>query len=66
MMFILFGKPIVFWLGSIALISFIYQLYLGYGMTRGHTDYYRKHKINARILTVLVIIHIIFGIIIYF
>jgi hypothetical protein len=65
MFFIIFGKPLVFWLGLMALASFSWQIYLGYGLTHGHPDYFPKHKINAIILSCIVLVHLILGLLLY-
>ena len=66
MIIILFGKPLVFWLGLIVLVFFILQVTLGVMMTVGKKyGLLKYHKINAGILIVLVIIHLIFGLLLY-
>lgn len=65
MIIILYGKPLVFWLGILTLISFIYQLYLGYKLSHGRSDFFKAHKINALVLTILVIIHLTLGFLMY-
>jgi len=65
MIFIIFGKPLVFWLGLITLISFIYQIYLGYKLTHGRSDLFKFHRLNAYILCALVATHLIFGLLLY-
>jgi hypothetical protein len=66
MVFILFGKPLVFWLGLITLISFVYQIYLGYKLTHGRSDLFKYHKINAIVLSCLVLIHLTLGFLLYY
>lgn len=66
MAFIIFGKPLVFWLGIITLFSFVLQIYLGYRLTHGRSDLFKYHKTNALILSCLVFIHLIFGFLLYF
>lgn len=66
MIIILFGKPLVFWMGIIALISFSYQIYLGLKMTKGgRYDLLPRHRLNAFILSGIVIIHLILGLSLY-
>jgi hypothetical protein len=66
MFFIILGKPLVFWMGLVALISFCTQLYLGYKMVHGHPDYFNAHKINAIILSGIVLVHLTLGLLLYF
>jgi len=65
MIILILGKPLVFWLGLITLISFIYQIYLGYKLTHGRSDLFKYHRLNAYILCFLVAVHIIFGLLLY-
>lgn len=61
------GKPIVFWLGILVLISFVIQLITGAMMTMGKRyEFLKYHKINVAILVILVILHVIYGLLIYF
>ena len=46
MIILLFGKPLVFWLGLITLISFICQITLGYLLSHGRSDLFKYHKIT--------------------
>jgi hypothetical protein len=66
MAFLVFGKPLVFWLGLITLTSFIFQIYLGYRLSHGRSDLFKYHRLNAGILVSLVIIHLILGFLLYF
>gem|GEM_PF-1957082 len=66
MIILLFGKPLVFWLGLMALISFLIQLYLGYKLSHGHPELFKYHLLNAIILSGIVVIHLIFGLLLYF
>ncbi|MCX6739532.1 MAG: hypothetical protein NT098_05830 [Candidatus Parcubacteria bacterium] len=66
MFFIILGKPLVFWLGLIALTDFSLQLYLGYKLVHGRPDYFNAHKTNAMVLTSIVFIHLILGLLLYF
>jgi hypothetical protein len=66
MVFIIFGKPLVFWLGLITLGSFIFQIYLGYRLTHGRSDLFKYHKLNAFVLSCLVLIHLTLGFLLYF
>lgn len=66
MIIILLGKPLVFWLGFLVLICFIIQITLGVMMTAGKKyGLLKYHKLNALLLCVLVIIHLILGISLY-
>ena len=65
MFFIIFGKPLVFWLGLITLASFIFQLYLGFRLSHGRSDLFKYHRLNAVILTILVLIHLTLGFLLY-
>lgn len=65
MIIILFGKPLVFWFGIIALISFCIQIYLGAKMVKGHPELLKYHKINAAVLCFIVAIHLSLGLILY-
>lgn len=62
---LLFGKPLVFWMGFLVLTSFIAQIVSGIMMLRGRPKFLKYHKINALILVILVAIHIIFGLSLY-
>lgn len=66
MIVIILGKPLVFWLGLVTLASFIWQLYLGYGLTHGRSYLFTYHRLNAAILASLVLLHLIFGFLLYF
>lgn len=66
MFYIILGKPLVFWLGLIVLISFITQIYLGIKLSHGRSDLFKYHRLNALILCCLVTVHIIFGLLMYF
>ena len=66
MIFIIFGKPLVFWLGLITLSSFILQIYLGYRLSHGRSDLFKFHRLNAVILSSLVVIHLTLGFLLYF
>ena len=63
---LLFGKPLVFWIGLIALLLFSLQIYLGIMMKKGHPEYFKYHGINAFILATIVIVHLTLGLILYF
>ena len=65
MIITILSKPLVFWLGLITLISFLYQIYLGYKLSHGRSDYFNCHRINAFILLTLVAIHLTFGLLMY-
>ncbi len=65
MFIILFGKPLVFWLGLMTLVSFIVQVYTGYKVAHGRSDYFKYHKINIVILCTLVLIHLTLGLLMY-
>lgn len=59
MIFLILGKPLVFWLGIIIIISLLYQMFLGYKLSHGRSDYYKIHGINAFILSTLVAVYAI-------
>lgn len=65
MIYILLGKPLVFWVGIIALASFSYQIYLGIKMTKGRFDLLPRHRLNAFVLSVIVVIHLLLGLSLY-
>lgn len=65
MIYILLGKPLVFWVGIITLISFSYQLYLGIRLANGRFDLLPRHRKNAFLLSVIVIIHLLLGLSLY-
>ena len=65
MIIILFGKPLVFWFGLLALVSFAWQIYLGVKMTKGHPELLKYHRLNAMILCVIVGIHLVLGLLLY-
>lgn len=66
MVIILFGKPLVFWLGFVVLAALIIQIILGVVMTVGKNYKVLKyHKINAGILVLLVLVHMILGLLLY-
>lgn len=66
MVFIIFGKPLVFWLGLITLVSFILQIYLGYRLTHGRSDLFNWHKLNAFILSCLFFTYLILDFLLHF
>jgi len=66
MIFIIFGKPLVFWLGLITLISFITQITLGYMLSHGRSGLFKYHRLNAIILSCLVLIHLTLGFLLYY
>ena len=59
MIFLILGKPLVFWLGIIILISLFLQMFLGYKLSHGRSDYFKMHRINSFILSALVAIYAI-------
>ncbi len=65
MIIILFGKPLVFWFGLLALLLFSLQIYLGIKMIKGRPELFKYHKINAFAMCFIVIIHLILGLILY-
>jgi hypothetical protein len=66
MIFLLFGKPLVLWIGFLALISFSLQIYLGTRMAKGHPELFKYHRINAMVLCGIVIVHLVLGLLLYF
>jgi hypothetical protein len=65
MIIILFGKPLVFWFGLLALISFSAQIYLGLKMIKGRPEFFKYHRLNAFLLCFIVAIHLILALILY-
>lgn len=65
MIYILFGKPLVFWFGILAFVLFSYQIYLGLKMSRGNFGLLPRHRLNAFILSAIVIIHLLLGLSLY-
>ena len=65
MIFLILGKPLVFWVGFITFASFIMQLYLGYRLSHGRSDLFTYHRSNAVVLACLVAIHLTFGLLLY-
>jgi len=65
MVIILFGKPLVFWFGILALLSFSLQIYLGMKMVKGRPDLLKYHKFNAVILCSIVAVHLVSALILY-
>jgi hypothetical protein len=65
MIILLFGKPLVFWLGIFTLIFFSLQIYLGLRMIKSKPELLKYHKLNAIILCFLVLIHITLGLLLY-
>lgn len=66
MIILIFGKPLVFWLGLITFISFMYQMYLGYKLSHGRSDLFKYHRLNAFLLSCLVLIHLMLGFLLYY
>jgi len=56
---------LVFWFGLIILALFILQLYLGYRLAHGRPDYFKYHRLNAVLLSILVLVHLILGFLLY-
>ena len=65
MIIILFGKPLVFWFGLLALIFFSLQIYLGFKMVKGRPEFFKYHRLNAFILCFIVIIHLTLALMLY-
>ncbi len=65
MIFIILGKPIVFWLGLLALIFFLIQISTGILMTKGHPKMFKYHKISAIIFSIIVLLHVLFALSLY-
>jgi len=65
MIYILFGKPLVFWFGIIAFISFSFQIYSGWQVHKGKYYLFKYHRLNAFILSVIVIVHLLLGLSLY-
>jgi len=56
---IFLGKALGFWIGVLALISLLIEITLGLLMDKGKKGIYKYHKLNAIILTVIVLMHLI-------
>lgn len=65
MIVILYDKPLAFWLGFLALVFFCAQIYFGAMMTKGHPEFLKYHRVNAAILTLIVIAHVFFALSLY-
>ncbi len=65
MIIILFGKPLVFWLGILVFLSFSLQIYLGVKMVKGRPEFLKYHKLNALILCSIVALHAVLGLLLY-
>jgi hypothetical protein len=65
MVILLFDKPLVFWIGFVALASFCLQIYLGLKIVGGHPEYFKYHKLNAFILCCIVAVHLVLGLLMY-
>lgn len=63
---IIFSKLLIFWIGLITFCSLILQIYLGYRLTHGRSDLFNWHKLNALILSCLILLHLIFCFLLYF
>jgi len=65
--FLIFGKPLIMYLGIITLLSFLITATFGILIIKGIGKIpFKYHKIMAMISIVLAITHGIFGILIYF
>lgn len=62
---ILFGKPLVFWFGVLALLLFLLEILFGILIRKGNSKMFKYHKINAIVLTIIVLIHAILALILY-
>jgi len=65
MIYIFLGKPLVFWIGIVALASFSYQMYLGMQLKKGRFDLLPRHRLNAFVLSFIVIVHLLLGLSLY-
>ena len=65
MIIILFGKPLVFWVGIITFLVFALQIYLGMMMVRARPELLKYHRLNAIILCLIVVIHAFLGLMLY-
>jgi hypothetical protein len=65
MVYILFDKPLVFWFGIIAFISFSFQIYSGWQVHKGKYKLFKYHRLNAFILSTIVFIHLLLGLSLY-
>ena len=63
--YLIFGKPVIMYLGILAYILMITTATLGYLVTKGKTKFI-YHKWFAISVIILVVIHAILGILLYF
>lgn len=65
--FLIFGKPLIMYLGITTLLFFLITATLGYGIVKGIGKIpFKFHMIAADISIVLALIHAVLGILIYF
>lgn len=63
---VIFGKPIHIWLGMILSILIFWQIYLGISIYKGKWNILKYHKWNAAAIVAIMLIHMFFGIGIWF
>ncbi len=65
--FLIFGKPLIMYLGIITLLSFFITATLGFMIIKGIGKIpFRWHKATAIISILLAVVHGILGILVYF
>lgn len=65
--FLIFGKPLIMYLGILTLLSFLFTAYIGWSNRRGHNKISLFwHFRMAKISIALAIIHGLLGILAYF
>jgi len=62
----LLNTPLAIWLGFLAFVSFFVTLCLGVAMTRFKKKVFKYHKIFSFLTAILVVIHLIFAILLWF
>lgn len=65
--FLIFGKPLIMYLGIITLLSFLITATIGWMIINGIGKIsFKRHKVMAYISITLAVIHGLLGILIYF
>jgi len=64
MIYILFGKPLFFWLGLLAYSLLLLQIYLGMMLMKGKPVLI-YHRLNAGLLFLVVTVHFLLAISLY-
>lgn len=63
---LVFGRPVNVWLGILLGVLLIWQIYLGIMMVRGRMNLLKLHKINATLIAIVAIVHVYYGLGIWF